>query len=319
MMTVSAKKARMNCHSTFAACLIVFLAATVMSTASAFVVSPFRVVSTGHPAATVAAPFPMRLYSSASNTTSSNNTTKTPSMEDAMDDLGDAAKNMWEKIRDAPERYRIKQELIQMGASYDRGFGASPSAREKVKDMVKELQDMNPCDNASVNIDGYHADDENESPLKGNWRLVWTTAQDVLVLNGSPFTAVGAIHQVIEPPVITNIIDIVPRYQSLLPPDKIPSTLVRAKVKTKASSKSDPMRIGLTFESVNVKALEVLGQKMGSSLPALAFDLPKLPGTAQSESQRYFDVIYLDRDMLIIKQNAPGGTIVLVRVDDAEP
>jgi hypothetical protein len=315
------------------AVVIMIMSTTSTSCCGAFVmVSPsarYHGVSDGYrPVAAVVVPpssssstatrlFSASSSSSSSNTTASGNDTNNNNETTIMEDLGEAAVSMWENVRDAPERYRIKQELIQMGASYDRGYGASPTARAKVKELVKELQDMNPCDDASVNIDGKQKETK-ESPLKGIWRLVWTTAQDILVLNASPFTAVGAIYQVIEPPVITNIIDFVPRYQSLLPPDAIPSTLVRAKVKTKASSRSNPMRIGLTFESVNVKALEILGQKTGSSLPALAFDLPRLPGATTEgggdSSPGYFDVAYLDRDMLIIQQNAPGGTIVLVRV-----
>ena len=251
----------------------------------------------------------------------SNNTTA--SQTPAWDELSETARNMWETIRDAPDRFRVKQELILMGASYDRGFGASPSARRKVTDMVDELVATNPCQHASRNIDGKEETTDVESPLKGNWRLVWTTAQDILALNASPFTVVGAIHQVVEPPIITNIVDFIPRAQELVAPDKIRSTLFRGKVKTKASAskKNNPLTVDVTFESVNVKAVEVLGRKIGSALPALAMNLPKLPGTpsdGNGSSLRHLDIVYLDKNMLITKQNAPGGTNVFVKVDDAE-
>ena len=37
---------------------------------------------------------------------------------------------------------------------------------------------------------------------------------------------------------------------------------------------------------------------------------------ARSNPNNYFDVTYLDDDLLIIKQNLPGGYFVLTKVDD---
>lgn len=269
--------------------------------------------------------------------------TKTSSSSSAWDDWSEAAQSLWDTIRDAPERYRLKQDLILMGASYDRGFGASPSARHKVDDMIQELSAMNPCTDAARNIQGHHhyhsgattgEQVEEPSPLRGNWRLVWTTAQDVLAMNASPFTAVGAIHQVVEPPIITNIVDLIPRAQELMAPDKIRSTLFRGKVTSRATADrnhhNNMMTVDLTFESVNIKAVEILGQQTNSALPALGFNLPKLPGTpsrgigsssasaSASSSTRQVDILYLDKDMLITKQKSPGGTNVFVRVENAE-
>eukprot|EP00977_Amphora_coffeiformis_P029079 scaffold38558_cov145-Amphora_coffeaeformis.AAC.1 len=245
----------------------------------------------------------------------------------AWDELSDAGRSLWETIRDAPERYRIQQDLILMGASYDRGFGASPSARQKVNEMVKELITMNPCQDAARDMNHRREKGQEESPLQGNWRLVWTTAQDILALNASPFTTVGAIHQVVEPPIITNIVDLIPRAQELVAPDKILSTLFRGKVKNKAQPKNrdndSRMILDVTFESVNIKAVEVLGRKTGSNLPAFGLNLPKLPGApsnnnGRDSSTRQLEIVYVDNKMMITQQKAPGGTNVFVKVDDAE-
>jgi hypothetical protein len=99
-----------------------------------------------------------------------------------------------------------------------------------------------------------------------------------LILGASPLTTVGAIYQVFEPPIVTNIIDFIPKAQSLFPISMVPSSLIRAEVKTRASPRPNmPMRVGLNFESVKLEAGTVLGDGTGRSGPPLAFDLPKIP------------------------------------------
>ena len=163
--------------------------------------------------------------------------------------------------------------------------------------------------------------------------MVWTTAQDVLILGANPAFAVGAIYQFIEDlPVITNVIDFLPRFQNLLLATMATTLLVRAEVTTLASAWKDDQkstakarnRVGLTFESVKIQPKQVLGQDVSQVLPPLGFDLPKLPeslmgSTLNNSALGYFDVSYLDSDLLVIRQNAPGGCFVLVKVEDTDP
>jgi hypothetical protein len=214
--------------------------------------------------------------------------------------------------KNAPEE-RLKRELFQLGASYDRGFGASSSAREKALSVIERLEQYNPEIDASRGIEGNGEFDI--SPIAGSWRMVWTTARDVLILEASPVFKTGAIYQVFEPPMVTNIIDLVPRIQSLLP---LPSSLVRAKVQTRANLRQgQPNRVGLVFESVQVAPMQIFGMDI-DVFPPLGFDLPKLPGTDQADGPGYFDVTYLDDELLVIRQNAPGGIFVLVKVESIE-
>jgi hypothetical protein len=151
--------------------------------------------------------------------------------------------------------------------------------------------------------------------------MIWTDAQDVLVLGASPVASIGAIYQVFSPPVVTNIIDFIPRAQALLPPALVKPTLFRAEVGTRASVRvSRPNRVGLDFEKVKLTAVEVLGIKVGENLPPLGFNLPQinLPGS-DPDKPGYFDVTFLDDEMLIIRQNAPGGMFVLVKVPENDP
>uniref|UniRef100_A0A6S8UE30 Plastid lipid-associated protein/fibrillin conserved domain-containing protein n=1 Tax=Ditylum brightwellii TaxID=49249 RepID=A0A6S8UE30_9STRA len=216
------------------------------------------------------------------------------------------------------ERDKLKRSLIALGASFDRGFGASPSSRKEADRIVDDLEKVNPTVDAAQGISG----DGSPAPLEGIWRMVWTDAQDVLSLAASPLSTVGAIYQVIEPPIATNIIDLIPRAQALLPPGFAPPTLVRAEVTTRASLRSNmPMRVGLTFESVKLKPVEIFGFSTMNTLPPLSFDLPRIPipGGDSESSPGYFDVAYLDDEMLVIRQNAPGGYFALIKVPSYNP
>mmetsp|Transcript_15208 Transcript_15208/g.19853 ORF Transcript_15208/g.19853 Transcript_15208/m.19853 type:complete len:312 (+) Transcript_15208:108-1043(+) len=224
------------------------------------------------------------------------------------------------------DREGLKQKMLQLCASYDRGYSASPSARCQVDDLVQQLKEVNPNkENAAAGIDG----DAYSStiPLKGIWRMIWTTAADVLTLGANPAVAPGAIYQKIEPPIATNIIDFIPRIQTLFPSSILPPSLLRAEVTTRTSSRPNQSsnRVGLTFEAVKLTPIQVLGFQNDGFLPPLSINLPQinlqdLPGVdPDGNTPGYFDVIYLDDEMLIIQQNEPGGYFVSIRVPDCDP
>jgi hypothetical protein len=250
------------------------------------------------------------------------------------------------------QRLRYQRELIQLGASYDRGFGATFSAREQVQAVIRQLEQLNIEEQAASTILSPSsrrpdrrllvAPTTNSATLIGNWRMIWTTALDVLSLQASPFFITGAIYQVFESHaettnLVTNIIDFIPRIQTLAP-SIIPNTLIRAKVQTRAclpmsrrrngggignnqpvsTIDEEPNRVGLIFESVSIQPVQVLGWD-GNPLPPITFDLPKLPGVSTTSSPGYFDVTYLDEDFLIIRQNAPGGLFCFIRTQSIDP
>lgn len=218
----------------------------------------------------------------------------------------------------------LKRRILELGASYDRGFGASPSARDRASQVIQDLERNNRETNAARSMDGTSTtsdDVEGDSPLRGSWRMVWTSAFDVLSLEASPLSTTAAIYQIIEPPVVTNVIDLLPRFQAAFPLG-FPNTLVRLKVQTRGSERpGQPNRVGLVFEQVRIQPLQLFGMSL-DVFPPLGFDLPSLPtswtGTS-ADSPGYFDVTYLDDDFLIIRQNAPGGVFVSIRVDNIDP
>eukprot|EP00747_Dinoflagellata_sp_TGD_P207291 gnl/TRDRNA2_/TRDRNA2_80872_c0_seq1.p1 gnl/TRDRNA2_/TRDRNA2_80872_c0~~gnl/TRDRNA2_/TRDRNA2_80872_c0_seq1.p1 ORF type:complete len:410 (-),score=45.56 gnl/TRDRNA2_/TRDRNA2_80872_c0_seq1:84-1313(-) len=227
--------------------------------------------------------------------------------------------------KEKEERAELKRNLLRLCASYDRGFGATPRARNDVDALIRQLEVLNPIPTeAARGVGGEPSSPEDgPPPLKGIWRMVWTTALDVLSLGVNPVALPGAIYQVIEPPIATNIIDFIPRAQALFP-TVFPASLLRAEVKTRAAIRTDkPNRVALNFEEVKLVPKEFLGQN-AEILPPVNFNLPQvnandLPGVDPSTAPGYFDVLYLDEDMLIIQQNAPGGYFVLINVPDCDP
>mmetsp|Transcript_61859 Transcript_61859/g.71083 ORF Transcript_61859/g.71083 Transcript_61859/m.71083 type:complete len:164 (-) Transcript_61859:97-588(-) len=65
----------------------------------------------------------------------------------------------------------LKLDLLQLAASYDRGYGATKRAGEQAESLISQLEAINPEQNAVWGIEG-----DDDSPLTGSWRMVWTTA-----------------------------------------------------------------------------------------------------------------------------------------------
>ena len=285
----------------------------------------------------------------------------------SVEDLGTPGEEILDSTieKSDEETSLLKRELYQLAASYDRGFSATPKARKEASDIIDKLSAVNPTENASRGIDGDASYDKSEDvPLKAIWRMIWTSALDVVSLGASPFAgeiaysfllllskiiclltshetyqfpAPSAIYQVItDPPIATNVIDFIPRAQTFFPSSVTPSSLLRAEVSTRASSRQgNANRVGLVFEGVKLQPIELLGQKV-DNLPPLSIDLtwqqtlfdqiaPYVPGFVSTESlddtdkPGYFDVQYLDDELLVIRQQAPGGVFALVKVDNFDP
>jgi len=216
----------------------------------------------------------------------------------------------------SPDGQLLKRDLLQLAASYDRGYGATKRACVQVESIISKLEAINPEKNAIRGINGSNDEGVDASPLTGSWRMIWTTASDVLTLSANPFVTVGAIYQVFDPPCVTNVIDFLPPFQTLIGIDR--GSLIRAKVRTRAyQGKNDinsgnSNRIGLDFENIALEPVEFLGNDVGF-LPPLGFDLPKAP------FEGFFEVVFLDKDLLIIRQNAPGGLFALTKVENFDP
>lgn len=223
----------------------------------------------------------------------------------------------------------IKRDIFQLGASYNRGFAASPRARETTLQLVEELEQFNTQKNAADGVDGSSitASPENNKarfpPLQGTWRLLWTTGTDVLVLDANPLATTSAIYQVFEPPMVTNVIDLQPKIQALASPIAgVGNTLLRARVETRANQRSGkPNRVGLVFERVKLQPLQLLGSDI-DIFPPLGFDWPRWGAETTEptgpDSPGYFEVTYLDDEVLVYRQQLKG-LFVYIKVDSMDP
>jgi hypothetical protein len=126
-----------------------------------------------------------------------------------------------------------------------------------------------------------------------------------------------------------NVIDLAPRTQALLPVQlqRSTNTFVRARVYTSARARSET-RVGLTFLRAELAPQSFLNIDVTKSrfFPTLGVNFPRAPSRitrklgssadAEYRGPGFFDVLYVDEDLLIIRQGEPGGIFVSVRRDE---
>ena len=223
----------------------------------------------------------------------------------------------------------LKSKLFAACAAADRGFAASPADRAEIEALLDELSPLSPIEEPTRGITEGAAD----APLRKCWRLVYTSASDVSTLAANPLASLGGIYQdARELPIVVNVIDSFPRLLANLPPDAASklATTTRLRVQTRARPRS-ATRVGLSFERVGAEQLAVLGQAVPDWLPKPKVDLPQIGLDVQrrifsvgddedprdaASNPAFFDVMFLDEELLVIKQGSPGGMFAAVTVDE---
>ena len=136
------------------------------------------------------------------------------------------------------DRRMLKSKLFALSASCDRGFGASSKDRDSITDIVSQLKDISPWSSPTSGL--FPHNDGGSAPIEGVWKMVYTSALDVLSLAANPVSQLQGIYQVMHLQVMrfqstinnssescqvisadgssVNVIDTAPRIQSLLPP-----------------------------------------------------------------------------------------------------
>ena len=189
---------------------------------------------------------------------------------------------LWARDADAqpmadPElqRAQLKTKLLQCVSRMDRGFGSSEVDRRCVDTIVQSLRQINPSHDSATDKLYPNATPEGECKIEGVWTMVYTTAFDVLQLNANPLTIVQQIRQVISRDGRSvNVIDLVPRVQSLLPYSLVgKGSTIRLKVFTSAYART-ASRVGLTFKRIESQLLSLLS--IDTNLRLLGIDLPQV-------------------------------------------
>lgn len=191
----------------------------------------------------------------------------------------------------------IKTELLNAIAGKNRGILATATEKQAILACLAQLEDRNPTPNPL----------EASDLLEGNWRLLYTTSQELLRLDQFPLIKLGQIYQFIRTgtnkiynvaelygfPYLEGIVSVAAQFT--------PSSNRRVQVRFErgivGAQRFIPYQSATTF----VQDIEA-GKKF------LAVDFP-----INSENQRgWLDVTYLDQDLRIGRGNE-GSVFVLAK------
>eukprot|EP01039_Chlorochromonas_danica_P000944 gene944-1026_t len=225
------------------------------------------------------------------------------------------------------KRRELKSKLFSLSATCDRGFSAKPVDRQQIETLVDQLKALSPEKNPTRNLYPFTQSPLEKAPLEGAWRMIYTSAADIVKLAANPLAQVEAVHQLLyRDGSSVNAINLTPRLERMLPDRLVgQGTVFRLKVFSKAIARNES-RIGLSFRKVELKPLSLLSRNVADVLPPLRASIPQtaLFGADREElgllyeknTPAYFDVLYLDDDCLIIQQNNPGGLFIGIRTSE---
>lgn len=91
---------------------------------------------------------------------------------------------------DPSEADDLKQQLLLSASGTNRGLAADSEMKEKILDLLKRIESTNPTPSPTST--------DSRAMLLGQWKLVYTTALDVLSLGLLPLVQVGEVYQNIE-------------------------------------------------------------------------------------------------------------------------
>jgi len=215
-----------------------------------------------------------------------------------------------------PDSESLKKSFFSRYTGLNRGFNAREKERQEVLLLVEDLE--------SFQISNRRDDDDSEE-LTGTWRLIFTTALDVLSLGVTPFVEIGQIYQniALDEGKVENVIEVQPKifapFNGVLG-STVTKLVVRAESSLEKSDAIKPVpRIRIAFASVTIEGVSVFGNSIPDIIPSwlrsikLAFPASlRGDGGDPLESQGYFDTTYVDQDLRISRGNN-GALFVLVR------
>lgn len=190
-----------------------------------------------------------------------------------------------------------KSALLEAIAGKNRGILATQTDQQAVLAAVAQLEDRNPTPQplAATNM------------LEGNWRLLYTTSQELLRIDQFPLLKLGQIYQCIHTktatlynvaelyglPYLEGLVTVVARFE--------PVSERRVNVKFERSI------IGLQ-RLVDYRSPEYFIQQIeaGKKFPAIDFNIPA------REQQGWLEITYLDADLRIGRGNE-GNVFVLTK------
>ncbi len=191
-----------------------------------------------------------------------------------------------------------KSKLIEILTGKNRGLLASKNDQQEILAAIAQLEDYNP------NLRPL----EVKELLNGNWRLLYTTSQELLRIDNFPFLKLGEIYQCIRVedtaiynigevyglPFLEGIVSVVAQFEAV--------SEKRVNVKFNRSILGLQSLIG--YQSPNQLIAEI---ESGKKFTAVDFDIQN------REQKGWLDITYLDEDLRIGRGNK-GSVFVLIKV-----
>lgn len=191
-----------------------------------------------------------------------------------------------------------KTALLEAIAGKNRGLLANDGDRLTIQAAAVRLEENNPTPNPV----------EAASLLDGNWRLLYTTSQELLQIDRFPFLTLGQIYQYVRvqeaaiyniaevkgPPFLEGLVSVVARFE--------PVSNTRVKVRFERGILGLQRLIGYQSPDAFVEAIE-----SGKRFAAVDFAI------TNPNQKGWLDITYLDEDLRIGRGNE-GNLFVLTRV-----
>eukprot|EP01041_Mallomonas_annulata_P012032 gene12032-25215_t len=165
----------------------------------------------------------------------------------------------------------LKRELYSRVIGTNRGFLSQKFERDQIHNIIQSLEENNPNPNPCCF-------ENSDSPLCGDWRLLYTNSADVLLLGLLPGIEPGQIYQNInaDGTEITNIVEIQPKFAPLS--NIFGGQTMARLVVTASGEKISDTDISLKFIKSSYQPQSLLGVDV-SLLPPLNVLFPQFDGS----------------------------------------
>lgn len=190
-----------------------------------------------------------------------------------------------------------KADLLEIIAGKNRGILATETDKQAILAAVAQLEDRNPTPHPIAAID----------KLSGNWRLLYTTSQELLQIDRFPFLKLGQIYQFIQGttsriyniaevqglPYLEGFVSVVARFE--------PVSEQRVKVNFERGIIGLQRLVDYRSPAQFIQQIET-----GQKFTAIDFNI------TNPDQQGWLDITYLDDDIRIGRGNE-GNVFVLTK------
>lgn len=191
-----------------------------------------------------------------------------------------------------------KSKLIEILTGKNRGLLASKDDQQEILAAIAQLEDYNP------NLRPLEA----KELLNGNWRLLYTSSQELLRIDNFPFLKLGDIYQCIrvEDTAIYNIAEVygLPFLEGIVSVVAQFEVVSEKRVNVKFNRSIFGLQSLIGYQSPNNLIAEI---ESGKKFTAVDFDIQN------REQKGWLDITYLDEDLRIGRGNK-GSLFVLIKV-----